>query len=182
MQRKQWLLTLCLLVSSVDNHCKQIEPRLGPTKTSGLIWIQILWHSDDIPERTFWKKWEKNQQTKKPAKLPSRQRVNNLHAGLFLSFFRLLISFSVFFFLFSRPGVTICRAWNGSKPFARVISRRQQLELAGKELTHKVPITTAADGNFCRIFPNFQKKSMIFHENRLPSDDSHELSCLICYF
>ena len=26
------------------------------------------------------------------------------------------------------------------------------------------------------------KKGMIFHENRLPADDSHEISCLICYF
>ena len=23
---------------------------------------------------------------------------------------------------------------------------------------------------------------MIFHENRLPADDSHEIACLICYF
>ena len=23
---------------------------------------------------------------------------------------------------------------------------------------------------------------MIFHENHLPADDSHEISCLICYF
>ena len=23
---------------------------------------------------------------------------------------------------------------------------------------------------------------MIFHENRLPADDSHEIPCLICYF
>ena len=23
---------------------------------------------------------------------------------------------------------------------------------------------------------------MIFYENRLPADDSHEISCLICYF
>ena len=23
---------------------------------------------------------------------------------------------------------------------------------------------------------------MILHENRLPADDSHEISCLICYF
>ena len=23
---------------------------------------------------------------------------------------------------------------------------------------------------------------MIFDENRLPADDSHEISCLICYF
>ena len=47
----------------------------------------------------------------------------------------------------------------------------------------KVPITTAADDKFWDIFPNFrQKKGMILHENRLPADDSHEISCLICYF
>ena len=28
----------------------------------------------------------------------------------------------------------------------------------------------------------FEKKSMIFHENCLPADDSHEISCLIWYF
>ena len=50
-------------------------------------------------------------------------------------------------------------------------------------LTLKAPITTAADDKFCDIFPCFRKKSgMIFHENRLPADDSHEISCLICYF
>ena len=47
----------------------------------------------------------------------------------------------------------------------------------------KAPITTAADDKFCDIFPNFQKnKGVIFHENRLPADDSHEISFLICYF
>ena len=36
---------------------------------------------------------------------------------------------------------------------------------------------------YCDFFPNFQKKKvMIFHENRLSADASHELSCLICYF
>ena len=45
-------------------------------------------------------------------------------------------------------------------------------------LTLKAPITTA-DDKFCDIFPNFRKKGMIFHENRLPADDSHEISCLI---
>ena len=25
-------------------------------------------------------------------------------------------------------------------------------------------------------------KGMLFHENRLPADDSHEISCLICCF
>ena len=49
--------------------------------------------------------------------------------------------------------------------------------------TLKAPITTAADDRLCNIFPNFQKKyGMIFLENRLPADDSHEISCLICYF
>ena len=49
-------------------------------------------------------------------------------------------------------------------------------------LTLKAPITTAADDKFCEIFPKFKKKGMIFHENRLSADDSHEISCLICYF
>ena len=45
------------------------------------------------------------------------------------------------------------------------------------------PITTAADDKFCEIFPNFGKKGgMIFHENHLLADDSHEISCLISYF
>ena len=53
----------------------------------------------------------------------------------------------------------------------------------GKTLTLKAPITTAADDKFCDIFPNFRNKlDMIFHENRLPADDSHEISYLICYF
>ena len=47
-------------------------------------------------------------------------------------------------------------------------------------LTLKVPITTAADDKYCDIFSNFRKKyGMIFHENCLPADDSHEISCLI---
>ena len=51
------------------------------------------------------------------------------------------------------------------------------------KFTLKAPITTAADDNFCVIFPNFRKKKgMIFHENRLPADNSYEISYLICYF
>ena len=41
---------------------------------------------------------------------------------------------------------------------------------------------TAADGNFCDIFLNFEKKlGMIFRENGLPADVSHEIF-LICNF
>ena len=47
------ILTFCLLVSSADSHCKQFGPRSG--LTSGLIWIQTVWHSDGIPERNFQK-------------------------------------------------------------------------------------------------------------------------------
>ena len=48
-----------------------------------------------------------------------------------------------------------------------------------KILSLKAPITTATDGKFCNIFPDFrQKYGMIFNENR-PADDSHEISCLI---
>ena len=50
------------------------------------------------------------------------------------------------------------------------------------ELTLKGPIRTAADHKFCYIFPNLKKIGMIFHENCLPADNSHEISCLICYF
>ena len=42
----------------------------------------------------------------------------------------------------------------------------------------------AADDKFCLIFPIFRKseKDMILHENYLPADDSHEISCLIWVF
>ena len=50
-------------------------------------------------------------------------------------------------------------------------------------LTLKAPIIAAADNTFCDIFSNFRKnKGMIFHENCLPADNSHVISCLICYF
>ena len=50
-------------------------------------------------------------------------------------------------------------------------------------LTLKAPITTAADNRICDIFPNFrQNKGMILNKNRLLEDDSHEISCHICYF
>ena len=51
-----------------------------------------------------------------------------------------------------------------------------------KMITLKEPILTAADDKFFNIFPNFRKKLGIFHENRLPAEDSHEISYLICYF
>ena len=45
-----------------------------------------------------------------------------------------------------------------------------------------MPIMTAADDKFYDMFLNFWKKSgMIFHEKCLPADNSHEISCLICY-
>ena len=51
------------------------------------------------------------------------------------------------------------------------------------KLTLKAPITTAADNKFCDIFPHFrQKYGMIFHEIRLPAEDSHEITCLVNYF
>ena len=36
--------------------------------------------------------------------------------------------------------------------------------------------------NVATFFFFEKNKRMIFHENRLPADDSHEISCLICYF
>ena len=40
---KKWL---CLLVSSADNLCKQFRYRLDHSKTSDLILIQTVFHSD----------------------------------------------------------------------------------------------------------------------------------------
>ena len=65
------------------------------------------------------------------------------------------------------------------------VSRRQKSTEnfpGDKELTLKAPITTAADDKFCDIFPYLKKEGMIFHENRLPADDFHEIACLICYY
>ena len=50
------------------------------------------------------------------------------------------------------------------------------------DLTLKVPLNTAADNDFFKIFPGFQKKGMNVHENCLFVDNSHEISCLISYF
>ena len=50
-------LTLCLLVLSADNFCKQFGTRSGPTKCRALITIQTVWHFDDIPEIIFRKSW-----------------------------------------------------------------------------------------------------------------------------
>ena len=66
-------------------------------------------------------------------------------------------------------------------------SKGSILQYVRPSLTLKAPITTAADDKFSDLFPNFrQKLGMILHENRLlarlPADDSHEISCLICYF
>ena len=50
-------------------------------------------------------------------------------------------------------------------------------------LTLKAPITTAEDDKFCDIFHNFRQKIRYdITWNRLPADDSHEISCLIGYF
>ena len=52
---------------------------------SGLIWIQMVWHSDGIPERTFWKHWfwKKSADDKKACKNTVKQRVNPLYTDRF---------------------------------------------------------------------------------------------------
>ena len=54
--------------------------QIRPDKMLGLTWIQGVWHSDGIPKIFFWKSWfwKKWADDKKHAKLPSKQRVNNL--------------------------------------------------------------------------------------------------------
>ena len=50
-------------------------------------------------------------------------------------------------------------------------------------LALKVPITSAADDKFCDIFAYFRiKQGIIFHENHLPAEDSHEMSFRIVIF
>ena len=63
---------------------------------SGLIWIQTVWHSNDIPERIFGKvDFEINQQMKKThEKLPSRQRVKKKIGNSFASMYELCWNFS----------------------------------------------------------------------------------------
>ena len=70
-----------------------------------------------------------------------------------------------------------CQAYNRTLFYSHVQRHILLAVLMLNFKTLKVPIMTAADGKFCNIFPNFRKKSMIFHENSL-----HERSCLICYF
>ena len=63
------------------------------------------------------------------------------------------------------------------------ILRRQEGQIPEPDLTLKAPITTAADDKLCDTFPNFREKYvMLFHEKCMPADNSHEISCLICYF
>ena len=71
--------------------------------------------------------------------------------------------------------------WSGHLLFAYNEFRFSCIEAI---LTLKASIMTEADDKFCDIFPNFREKKsgMIFHENRPPADDSHEIPCLICYF
>ena len=71
--------------------------------------------------------------------------------------------------------------------FFQVVEHQSIVEYNDRQatrlLTLKAPLTTAADNKLCEIFPHFRKKyGMVFHENRLPADDSHEISCLICYY
>ena len=150
---------------------------------------------------TLWKcfkkvNFEKSQQTtKKHAKLPSMQRVKvciipdhsknqacyknvkdswlweiNIHIP-HITFQNSLPSF--------KNGVDLDQlasneaSWSRSTPFSSIILNEYLLTL-------KAPITTAADDKFCNIFSNFGQKKSILHENRLPEDDSHEISCLIC--
>ena len=57
------------------------------------------------------------------------------------------------------------------------------VRLYSGQLILKAPIMTAADDKKCYTFLNFRKKhtqEMIFHENRLPAKDSHEIN-LNCY-
>ena len=93
----------------------------SPDKTSGLIWIQSVWHSGGIPERIFEKvDFEKNQQTTtKHEKFPKGQRIdrkcnNSKHPNTSLT--RCLLgNFSCFF--------VICCFFSKST-FSKILSKR----------------------------------------------------------
>ena len=58
------------------------------------------------------------------------------------------------------------------------------MKISWKKLILKAPITTAADDKFCKIFPNFRKNNVWYCMRIVcqQTNDSHEISCLICYF
>ena len=67
-------------------------------------------------------------------------------------------------------GPAECRDWSGSKLFDTLMVFQKEFfekvdfekkaanNKTGKMLARKAPNTTAADGKFCNIFPNFGKK------------------------
>ena len=56
-----------------------VKIQIRPARTSSMVWIQTVWHSDSIPEIFFEKVDSKNiSRRQKYEKLSSRQRVNNL--------------------------------------------------------------------------------------------------------
>ena len=66
-------------IQPLQTDCTQIRPDI----LSYLIWIQSVWHLDDIPEIIFWKvDFDKNQQmTKKHEKFPRRQSLLTMSFG-----------------------------------------------------------------------------------------------------
>ena len=75
----------------------------------------------------------------------------------------------------SQTSVLIC----GSKLFAKFFNRRQKSPFERNELNYpfKRQSRLQQTTHFATSFLIFEKKGMIFHENRLPADDSHEISC-----
>ena len=114
--------TLCLLVSSAHNLCKQIGARSGLTIMSGLIWIQSVCHSDGIPERVFQKSWfwKKSADEKKKRKnSPGGNELNNTYFMALLSpleklLFRLVASITDPIWLAFLPYNRIKQAQNGT--------------------------------------------------------------------
>ena len=80
-----WAFTLCFLVSSADNICKQLRARSGPTKRrawsgSNRFDTQMVFLKEFFKNKWFWKK---SADDKKACKItPRGQRVADLHLFL----------------------------------------------------------------------------------------------------
>ena len=92
--RAEYCLTLCLLVLSADNLCKQLGPRSGLTKHHTWSGSKLFDTLMVFPKEFFEKvDFEKNRQTtKKHEQFPSWQRVKLLLLGLMLDIIFYLIS------------------------------------------------------------------------------------------
>ena len=98
--------------------------------------------------------------------------------GMVMPFLLLLLLFLFVFFLLFFFQIYLGLKWI-EVSFSESINN-SGIFTAVAILTLKAPITTAADDSQKYFFFIFQRKQVLaFHVNRLPADDSHEMSRLV---